>query len=161
VDALESPAETSHRGRGWLVRLGLLAAMFTSWGVPAAKGLAGTVMNTLTFYIVRFSAPAIGFVLLIAASRPVGVRGLEAISILIAVAIVVGVFLVLRSEALAATVGSTSGRLVRKVRRSVDPDAWAEACLTFRRDISANFRYGFWRSLLAMVGMLAADSPCS
>ena len=52
--------------------LALRVAMFTSWGVAAAKGLAGTLMNTLTFYVVRFSAPAVGFVLLLrwAARRP-------------------------------------------------------------------------------------------
>ena len=35
--------------------------MFSSWGVPVAKAMAGTIMNTLTFYIVRFGAPAVGF----------------------------------------------------------------------------------------------------
>ena len=37
------------------------------------------------------------------------------------------------------------------------PDAWAEACLTFRGDISATFRRGFPRSLLSYYGMLATD----
>ena len=39
----------------------------------------------------------------------------------------------------------------------MDPDAWAEACLTFRSDISATFQRGFPRSLLALAGMLATD----
>ena len=50
--------------------LALRVTMFTSWGVSAAKGVAGTLMNTLTFYIVRFSAPAVGFVLLLATGQP-------------------------------------------------------------------------------------------
>ena len=37
--------------------LALRVTMFASWGVSAAKGLAGTLMNTLTFYIVRFATP--------------------------------------------------------------------------------------------------------
>jgi uncharacterized membrane protein YbhN (UPF0104 family) len=131
--------------------------MYTSWGVPAAKGVAGTLMNTLTFYIVRFSAPAVGFVLLLATGQPPGLRWLELASIAVAVTIVVGIRLVLRSEALARTVGARTGRLVRRVRRTVDPDAWAEACLTFRSDISATFQRGFPRSLWALTGMLATD----
>jgi uncharacterized membrane protein YbhN (UPF0104 family) len=64
---------------------------------------------------------------------------------------------VLRSEALARAVGTRTGRLVRLVRRQVDPERWAEACLTFRADISETFRRGFPRSVLAYYGMLAAD----
>ena len=137
--------------------LALRVTMFTSWGVSAAKGVAGTLMNTLTFYIVRFFAPAVGFVLILAAGRPPGLRWLELVSILVAVAILVGILLVLRSEGLARKVGTSAGRLVRRVRPSVDPEAWAQACLTFRSDISATFRRGFPRSLLALSGMLVAD----
>ncbi len=137
--------------------LALRVAMFTSWGVSAAKGLAGTVMNTLTFYVVRFSAPALGFLLMLAAGRPPELRWLELLFVAAAAAILVVIMLVLRSETLARTVGTRAGRLVRRVRRTVDPDAWAEACLRFRADISATFRRGFPRSLLSLTGMLAAD----
>ncbi len=137
--------------------LALRVTMFTSWGVPAAKGVAGTLMNTLTFYVVRFSAPALGFVLLFATGQPPGLRWIELLSIAVAVTIWVGVRLVLRSEALARTVGTRAGRLAQRVRRTVDPAAWAEACLTFRSDISSTFHRGFPRSLLALTGMLATD----
>ncbi len=135
----------------------LRVAMFNSWGVPTAKGLAGTVMNTLTFYIVRFSAPAVGFVLMAVTGRQPGLQWLELLSILIALAILAGVLLVVRSESLATSAGLTGGRLARRFRPAVDPDAWAEACRTFRRDIAARFGYGFPRSLVGLVGMLAAD----
>ena len=137
--------------------LALRVAMFTSWGVSAAKGLAGTLMNTLTFYIVRFFAPAVGFILLIALGRPAGLRWLEILSILIAVAILVAILLILRSELLARTIGTGAGRIAHRVRRKVDPEGWAQACLTFRADISATFKRGFPRSMLALVGMVATD----
>ena len=137
--------------------LALRMAMFNSWGVPTAKGLAGTVMNTLTFYIVRFSAPALGFLLLAVLGRPPGPRWFELLSIAIAVTILVGVLFIVRSDPLARRVGTTAARMARRVRRDVDPEAWAQACLGFRRDIAARFRHGFPRSLVALVGMLAAD----
>jgi uncharacterized membrane protein YbhN (UPF0104 family) len=137
--------------------LALRVAMFVSWGVSAAKGLAGTLMNTLTFYVVRFLTPALGFVFLLVLDRPAGLRSLEILFILVALAILAGILLVLRSEALARTVGTRAGQVVRRVGRDVDPGAWAEACLTFRADISATFRRGFPRSLLAYCGMLATD----
>ena len=114
-------------------------------------------MNTLTFYIVRFAAPAVGFLLLAITGRPPGPRWFELLSIAISITIMVGVLFVLRSDALARRVGTPAARLVRRVRKDVDGEARAQACLGFRSHISARFRYGFPRSLAALVGMLVAD----
>ena len=65
--------------------------------------------------------------------------------------------LVVRSEALARKVGTTAGRVARRVRKSVDPEAWAAACVQFRIDVAARFRRGFPRSLLALSAMLVVD----
>lgn len=137
--------------------IALRMAMFSSWGVPVAKGLAGTLMNTLTFYIVRFGAPAVGFVLLAATGGKVGLRWADLISIAISVAIFVGLMLVVRSEALARKVGTTGGRVAHRVRKTVDPEAWAAACVQFRVDVAARFRRGFPRSVLALSAMLVVD----
>ena len=137
--------------------LALRMAMFNSWGVPTPKGLAGTVMNTLTFYIVRFAAPAVGFLLLAVLSRPPGPRWFELLSIAISVSILIGVLFIVRSDSVARRVGATAARLARRFRKDIDPDAWVRACLGFRRDIAARFRHGFPRSLVALAGMLLAD----
>jgi hypothetical protein len=135
----------------------LRMAMFSSWGVPVAKGLAGTLMNTLTFYIVRFGAPVVGFVLLAATGEKAGLRWADLISVAVSVSIFVGLMLVVRSEALARKVGTTAGRAVARVRKKVDPEAWAAACVRFRIDVAARFRRGFPRSLLALSAMLVVD----
>ena len=137
--------------------LALRVGMFNSWGVPTTKGLAGTVMNTLTFYIVRFSAPTVGFVLLAVVDEPAGPRLLDIVFVVIALTILVGVLLVVRSEQLATRVGTRAARVARRVRRQIDPDAWVRACVDFRDQIASRFRYGFPRSLLGLFGMLAAD----
>jgi putative heme transporter len=137
--------------------IALRMAMFSSWGVPVAKGLAGTLMNTLTFYIVRFGAPAVGFVLLAATGQKAGLRWADLVSVAVSVGIFVGLMLVLRSEPLARRVGTTGGRLASRFRASVDPEAWAAACVQFRIDVAARFRRGFPRSLLALSAMLVVD----
>lgn len=137
--------------------LALRMAMFSSWGVTVPQGMAGTVMNTLTFYIVRFGAPAAGFVLLWGSGGEVGYRVADLLSLAISVGILVGVLLVVRSDALARAVGSWAGRAARRVRRTVSPEAWAEACVRFRADVAARFRHGFPRSLLALAAMLLVD----
>ncbi len=137
--------------------LALRLSMFSSWGVPVSKGLAGTIMNTLTFYVVRFGAPAVGFALLLATGGAVGLRWADLISVAVAVAIFVGVLLVVRSERLADWVGRTAAVLAGRVRKGIDPEAWAQACIRFRHDIAERFRYGFPRSLVVLSAMLAVD----
>jgi putative heme transporter len=137
--------------------LALRVGMFNSWGVPTVKGLAGTLMNTLTFYIVRFAAPLLGFVLLFATGEPAGLRLLEIVFIAIAVVILVVVLLVVRTRYLASSVGLRAGRIARRVKKEVDPEVWRQACVDFRDQIASRFRRGFPGSLAGLVGMLAAD----
>lgn len=135
----------------------LRLAMFTSWGVPAARGAAGSLMNTLTFWVARFSVPLVGFVIVAAVGDTVSYRWADLLSLLVAAALVVGILLVLRSDGLARMLGTRSGQVVRRFRRSVDPERWAQGCVDFRGHISSRFRYGFPRSLGGMAGMLADD----
>lgn len=137
--------------------IALRVAMFKSWGVSAAKGLAGTVMNSVTFYIARFSAPLVGFMVLLAVDEAPSYRWLDLLSIALAVAILVTVLMVVRSDRLARTVGTRAGRIVHRFRRTVDPDRWADACQSFRADIAERFRGGFVWAVVSQVGMMAVD----
>lgn len=136
--------------------LAIRTAMFSSWGVSVARGMAGTLMNTLTFYIVRFSAPAAGLLLVVIKGDALGIRLIDLASIAIAATIVVVLMLVMRSEALAGTIGRRAARAARRFR-DVDPEAWARRCITFREDVAARFHYGFGRSLVSLCAMLLVD----
>jgi hypothetical protein len=135
----------------------LRVSMFSSWGVPTAIGLAGTAMNMVTFYIARFMTPLVGFVVLLAIGQPPGLRLLDVVWVVAGIVLLVGVVLVVRSDGLARWVGTTSGRWVRRVRRHVDPEAWAESCVAFRRDIADRFYPAFPPALLSQAGMLAVE----
>ncbi|GAB3927581.1 hypothetical protein GCM10011575_10320 [Microlunatus endophyticus] len=135
----------------------LRVAMFTSWGVSAAKGTPGATMNTITLMVTRFSLPLLGFVMLVLVGGEVSYRWADVFSLLIAAALVAAVILILRSDGLARQVGLRSGRIAQRFRRSVDPEQWAQSCVDFRGHISDRFRYGFPRSLGGMIAMLADD----
>ncbi|WP_147917018.1 hypothetical protein [Ruania zhangjianzhongii] len=137
--------------------MALRVAMFTSWKVEPTRAVAGTVMNALTFFIVRFAAPLLGFAAVFAGGRSLGLRWLDLISLAVAAVLLAGVLLLVRTDSWAAWWGRTAGRMVRRVRSSVDPEAWARACVQFRGAIAARFGYGFPRSLAVLVLMLAAD----
>jgi len=137
--------------------LALRTAMFSSWGVPIADGVAGALLHKLTFYVVRYSAPAAGLLILLVRGDRLGVRLLDLASIALAIGIAVILLLVMHSTALARTLGRRSGRLFRRVRRRVDPDAWALSWGDFHDRVAARFHRGFVRSLLALVAMLAVS----
>ncbi|MER7609848.1 hypothetical protein [Nocardioides sp. NPDC127503] len=137
--------------------MALRVAMFKSWGVSTAKGLAGTVMNSLTFYIAKFGAPLLGFVVLLAIGESPSYRWLELLSIALAVAILVTVRMVVRSNRLARVVGTRAALIVRRFRRTVDPDRWADACQSFRGDVAERFHRGFPLAVLSQAGMMAVD----
>ncbi|HEY0189098.1 MAG TPA: lysylphosphatidylglycerol synthase domain-containing protein [Cellulomonas sp.] len=136
----------------------LRVAMFRSWGIDAVRGMTGVTVNTLTFYSVRFLSPVLGALLLTG-------QGLErrqwvttGLCGTIAAVVLGGTLLLLRSDALAATVGRSAGRLVRPVRRSTDPQAWAARVVAFRADSAGGLRRALPRSVLALVGMVLADA---
>jgi len=136
----------------------LRIAMFRSWGTPMSLAVAGAVMNSVTFFLIRFSAPAFGFVVVALTGRPLGLRWLDVISLLIAAVLLVGVLLVVRTATWARWVGLQAGRLTRRIRPSVDPEAWAQACASFRDSIAGRFGYAFPRALLANLVMLMLDA---
>jgi putative heme transporter len=138
--------------------LALRTAMFSSWGIPIAQGVAGTLLHKLTFYIVRYCAPAAGLLILLARGDELGVRLVDLAFVALGLAILAGLLLVMRSTALARSVGRHAGRVVARVRRSVDPEAWAASCADFHRAVGARFHGGFVGAIAALAAMLAVDA---
>lgn len=136
--------------------LALRTAMFSSWGIAVAAGVAGALLHKLTFWIVRFGVPVVGLVVLLLRRDELGVRLLDLASIAFAIGLAAVLLLVMRSDRLARTVGRRGGALVGRVR-SVDPEAWATSCADFRAKVAIRFHGGFPRALAAMVGLLAVD----
>src|SRR5699024_7830619 len=129
--------------------MALRVAMFTSWGVNASRAMAGVVMNALTFFVVRFGAPLPGFVLLAIAGQQPGLRLLDVLSLLVSAAILTGILLTVRTRTWARTLGHGAARLVRRVRPTVQREAWARACVSYREEIAATFSIDITRALIA------------
>ena len=133
-------------------------AMFRAWGIDPVRGLAGATMNMVVFYVNRFAAPLIGLaVLVILGSGTSKVAGAVA-SIAIAVALAVVVSLAVRREQFAARLGRSAAHIVRRVRSSVDPEAWVRSSTGFQQHIVADYRRAFPRSLLALSAMVLSDA---
>lgn len=137
--------------------MALRVAMFTSWGVKLPLAIAGTTMNAMTFFIVRFATPLAGFALAAVAARELGIRWLDVISLAIAAALIAIVLLMTRSQATARNVGRICGNLARRITKGVDPRHWEEQCVMFQQELSARFGYAFPRSLAVSFAMVFFD----
>jgi putative heme transporter len=137
----------------------LRLAMFDSWGIPLAHGIAGSLMNILTFYATRFIAPALGVVLLVGTVAPYHAlyTWTACIGAVVAIALLGVLRAVLLRESTATWVGTAGGRLVRRLRRSVDPERWAAQAVEFRTHVLRKARRGVPLSLLLLLVMVVVD----
>lgn len=134
-------------------------SMFGSWGITTSAGLAGTAMNTVSFYVVRFGAPLLGVLVMVLTGEFVTSELWAAlISGSISVALLVVVWLSFRDPAFAASTGSRAGRLARRVRPAVDPDAWSASVTAFRGAVVGRIGRTLPLSILALVGMVLVDA---
>lgn len=136
----------------------LRVSMFRSWGIDPVEGMAGVTLNMLTFYAVRFVAPALGLAFLAFHEVESGQIWQAALSLLVAVAILGALASISRGDRMAALIGATAGRVAARFRESVNPDQWAQAVVDFRAKIGDRVRTGVFPSLGALIGMLGAES---
>jgi len=135
----------------------LRVSMFRSWGFNGSEALAATAMNAITFFIVRFSAPLLGFLLFPLLHVPPGLRLFDLVSLLVAAALVASIVVLTRGEAAAARLGELLGRGVRCVRRGTDPVAWADMLRSFQQNLAAGFSRRFPRALAVSYAMMLTD----
>ncbi len=135
-------------------------AMFGSWGIPATAGLAGTVMNTLTFYMVRFGTPllGVGLGLVLLGSFDVSELLAALASGAVSLALVAIVWLAFRDARYAAATARGVGRVARRVRRQVDLDVWQTKAVDFRDQVVGQIPTALPRSLASLIAMVVLDA---
>jgi hypothetical protein len=136
----------------------LRVSMFRSWSIDPLEGMAGVTLNTLTFYVIRFSAPALGLVLFAFIEAEAGRFWAAVASGLVALAILVALVSLSRGERLARIIGLTAGRVASRLRHEVEPEAWSRAVVEFRGRVGERVRTGVTPSLLALAAMVLAES---
>jgi len=135
----------------------LRISMFKSWRIDPVDGMAGVALNALAFYAVRFFAPALGVLLLAFQEVERGQLIAAFLSTLVAVAVVLGIWLIARGDRFAALLGYTAGRVVRRFRSSVQPQEWADSVVSFRGRMEGNLRSGLVPALAALLAMVVVD----
>jgi putative heme transporter len=137
----------------------LRMAMFSRWGIGLSSATSGLTLNMLTYYVARFAAPILGFVI---ALVTVGYHSGYALSAVtsgaVAAAIVAGLVIVSRGERTAAAVGRLAGRAGHRVAPSrVDPDRWSAALMEFQTRSGERLRRSSGWAGLNLVGLLLVE----
>ncbi len=134
------------------------SAMFSSWQIPVGRGVAGTLLHKLCFYIVRYGIPIAGLFILLFSGHDLRFALWDLASIALSGGILAVLLMVMHSTQLAEVCGLRAGRLMRRVRGSVDPDGWSTAWGRFHDDVAELFYHGYVYAFLALFAMLAVDS---
>lgn len=134
-------------------------AMFRSWGIGSEVALAGLSLNTVIYYVLRFASPTVGFLILLFASRYDGSYAVVALVSGVIATVIAGLIVAMvRAERLAAAIGRSCARVVRRVRpKGVDPDAWAEAMVGFRTNVKVALRRGWGLATVTIVAQLLTE----
>jgi uncharacterized membrane protein YbhN (UPF0104 family) len=137
----------------------LRLSMLRSYGVETTRGAAALVLDTLVFYLARFTAPIVGLALATAALliRPIQVW--MAVGGVIAAVLLAGaLLLVSKGEQAAGNLGHAAARIVRRLRPTVEPDAWAAALIRFQKESAAGLVGRVGRATAVMLGFIVVDA---
>lgn len=132
-------------------------AMFKSWGVSAIDGMPGVTLNTLVFYVIRFSIPVLGLLLLAGEELSASHTWSAVLSLVIAIAIVGALVLVSRGDRFARLLGRQAARVASQIKDDVDHQAWEDAVADFRKRMSSRLFKGLPASLTALALMMITD----
>ena len=136
----------------------LRLSILRSYGVETTRGAAALVLDTLVFYLARFVAPVAGL-LLAAVALPVepiqvwmAVGGTAAAALLLWSLMVIS-----RGEQVADRFGRSAATIIKRLRPTVDPDAWAAAMVRFQKESAAGLVRRIGRATPAMLGFIVVD----
>ncbi|ACZ23124.1 hypothetical protein Sked_32280 [Sanguibacter keddieii DSM 10542] len=136
------------------------AAMFRAWGVDVGQGMAGLVLNSILYYVVRLAAPVAGAVLMLWTVGEEGAVGWAAVLSGLASAAIVAVLVVgSRSATSAGAVGRVLGRVAHRVRRTLPgPEQMEKTVVEFHARVAARWLRHWPAALLSLTGMVVVES---
>ena len=137
----------------------LRLAMLKSYGVENTRGAAALVLDTVVFYLARFVAPIVGIVLAVIAMPVESVHLWMALLGLGVTALLLwALWMITTGETAAGRVGSLAARVIKRLRPSVDPDAWAAAVIRFQRESATGLARKIGKATPIMLGFVLVDS---
>ena len=141
VANLASTAVSNTLPGGGAIGVGVTMTMQRSWGIPVASTALATVVSGIWNNFVKLGLPVVALGLLaISGGAGAALTTAAVIGLGVLVGAIVLFALLLRSETMAARIGTLSGRVASAVRRPLrrpPVDNWDDRAVAFRSDIVA------------------------
>ena len=136
----------------------LRLSILRSHGVDMTRGAAALVLDTLVFYLARFVAPVVGLAVALAVLPVEPIQIWMAVGGLVAAVLLVGSLTVIsKGERVAGSFGRTAAVVVRRLRPSVDPEAWAAALVRFQKESAIGLVRRIGRATPTMLAFIVVD----
>ncbi len=136
----------------------LRLSMLRSYGVETTRGAAALVLDTLVFYLARFVAPVVGLALALVALAVEPIQYWMALGgAVAAVLLVVALMVISKGERAAGGFGRGAAVVVRRLRPSVDPEAWAAALIRFQQESAAGLFGRIGKATPMMLAFIVVD----
>ena len=136
----------------------LRLSMLRSWDVPPARGTAALLLDLMVFYMARFAAPTLGLVIVLIAGSPDWGYVWTALLCGLVTALLIAILVAIsRGETAAHKVGHRLGDVAHKVRRTVDPDRWADGFVSFQQESATGLAGRTTAAALTMLGFVVVD----
>ena len=138
---LASTAVSNTLPGGGAIGVGVTMTMQRSWGIPVASTALATVVSGIWNNFVKLGLPVVALALLaISGGAGAALMTAAVIGLAVLVAAIVLFALLLRSESMAARIGTLTGRVASTVRRPFrrpPVEHWDDRAVVFRTDIVA------------------------
>lgn len=135
-------------------------ALFKSWGIPVSTGIAGLVMNSILYYVVRLVAPLFGAAILLIFIDDDSPVGFSAIAVgIVGIALVALLTVFFSNPSITERPLRWLSERAHKLSSRVPPaDVIAEKVSSFQRSIASRWLKYWPHASLAFAGMLIAES---
>lgn len=136
----------------------LRLSMLRSYGVELTRGAAALVLDTLVFYLARFVAPVLGLALALVALAVEPIQYWMAVGGAVAAVLLVAALVVIsKGERAAGGFGRGAAVVVRRLRPSVDPEAWAAALVRFQQESAVGLFGRIGKATPTMLAFIVVD----
>ena len=136
----------------------LRLSMLRSYGVESTRGAAALVLDTLVFYLARFVAPVVGLALALVAVAVEPIQYWMALGgAVAAVLLIAALGVISKGERAAGGFGRGAAVVVRRLRPSVDPEAWAAALVRFQQESATGLFRRIGTATPTMLAFIVVD----
>ncbi|MCW2747688.1 MAG: hypothetical protein JWP10_830, partial [Nocardioidaceae bacterium] len=137
----------------------LRATMLNSWGIRASDALSAITLNSMTYYVARFTAPVLGLIVAVIAGIATSGYAYTALSSgVVSVFLIALLVLAARGENPAGAAAFALATYVSRFFSSIKPSRWRDWTTKFVKTVGATTRTKGIPAVVTSLGLVLAEA---